>query len=199
MTQALHELCQTSVSANGWVELTAEEIARLTPQDAEDIFAEFGSRALFRLPSHEIDFFEWLRTNDPPVWNDLWADDVNAPYLICLSYLKDFTGGVGKGAFLIRDLQKEDNYFFTPDMLLEKESTDFVGAVRERFISGERITVEQALTVEISAGPVDIWHFAYLRGVDLQRAKKAVDSLVEDRIIVHVRSAEHLSTYFDVE
>lgn len=199
MTQSLRELCQASLVANGWVELTPSEIAHLTQQDAEDIFAEFGSRALFRLPSHEIDFFEWLRAHDPEVWNDLWADDVNAPYLVCLSYLQDFVGAVGKGAFLIRDLQTQDNYFFTPDMLLEKESTAFVGAVRERFMAGERMTVEQALTVEISAGPVDIWHFAYLRNIELDRAKRAVESLVEDRIIVHVRSADHLSTYFDVE
>jgi hypothetical protein len=99
---------------------------------------------------------------------------------------------------MICDLQVEDNYYFTPDMLLEKESTDFVSAVRDRFLAGGTMTVEQALTVEMSTGPMDIWHFAYLRGVDLQRAKQAVASLVADRIIVHVPKAEHLSSFFDV-
>jgi hypothetical protein len=99
---------------------------------------------------------------------------------------------------MICDLQSQVNYYFTDDMLLEKESTDYVNAVRERFLGGGNLTVEQALTVEISAGPVDIWHFAYLRGVDLDRAKKAVASLVDDRIIVHVPSADHLSSYFDI-
>jgi hypothetical protein len=45
---------------------------------------------------------------------------------------------------------------------------------------------------------MDIWHFAYLRGVDLQRAKQAIASLVADRIVVHVPKAEHLSSFFDV-
>ena len=52
--------------------------------------------------------------------------------------------------------------------------------------------------MEISAGPTDIWHFAYRRGVELERAKKAVAALVEDRILVHVPKADHLSTFFDV-
>ncbi len=199
MSPALWERCEASITAHGWVELPAEELAHLSTDDADALWAEFGSRALFRLPLQEIEFFEWLRRHDPAVWSDLWGDEVHAPYLVSLSYLKDFVGSPGKGAFLIRDLQTQDNYFFTPDMLLEKESTAFVGAVRERFMAGERMTVEQALTVEISAGPVDIWHFAYLRNIELDRAKRAVESLVEDRIIVHVRSADHLSTYFDVE
>ena len=136
---------------------------------------------------------------EPDVWKDLWEGEPDAPYLISLSFLADFADSNDKGAFLICDLQSTDNYYFTPDMLLEKESTDFVSAVRDRFLSGGTMTVEQALTVEISAGPMDIWHFSYLRGVDLQRAKKAVASLVEDRIVVHVPKAEHLSSFFDVE
>ncbi|MFN4907428.1 MAG: hypothetical protein ACK475_02160 [Bacteroidota bacterium] len=198
MTETLRQICSSSISVNGALILTSDQLASMSEEDAEDIREEFGTHALLRLPDHEVTFYEWLRTGDPAVWTDLWGDEAQAPYLVSMTYLKDFVGAIGKGAFLICDLQTQDNYFFTPDMLLEKESTAFVAAVRERFIGGGTLTVEQALTVEISAGPVDIWHFAFLRGIDLQRAKKAVDSLVDDRIIVHVRSAEHLSTYFDV-
>lgn len=198
MNEQLRARCESSLTTHGYIAFSDAELADLTPQDAQDVQHEFGSRALMMLPTHEIAFYEWLRQADPAVWKDLWGDEEQAPYLVSLSYLSDFAGGTGKGAFLICDLQTQDNYFFTPDMLLEKESTAFVNAVRERFLGGETLTVEQALTVEISAGPVDIWHFAYLRGIELDRAKRAVASLVDDRIIVHVRSADHLSTYFDV-
>ncbi|MBU3678479.1 MAG: hypothetical protein FGM32_02585 [Candidatus Kapabacteria bacterium] len=198
MTNQLHERCQQSIAEHGALVLSEQELAEMSQEDAEDVRQTFGAQTLLKLPEHEIAFFEWLRQADAPVWSDLWGDAEQAPYLVSLAFLKDFVGTSGKGAFHICDLQTQDNYFFTPDMLLEKESTDFVNAVRERFLGGENLTVEQALTVEISAGPVDIWHFAFLRGVDLQRAKRAVASLVEDRIIVHVPSADHLSTYFDV-
>jgi hypothetical protein len=198
MTEALRQICSSSINANGALILSSDQLASMSEKDAEDVREEFGMHTLLRLPEHEIAFYEWLRTSDPSVWTDLWGDAAEAPYQVSLAYLKDFVGAPGKGAFLICDLQTQDNYFFTPDMLLEKESTEFVNAVRDRFIGGGTLTVEQALTVEISAGPVDVWHFAYMRGIDLLRAKRAITSLVDDRIIVHVRSAEHLSTYFDV-
>lgn len=198
MTNQLHERCRQSIAEHGALVLSSQELAEMSQEDAEDVRQAFGKQALLKLPEHEIAFFEWLRQTDTAVWSDLWGDAEQAPYLVSLAFLKDFVGTSAQGAFHICDLQTQDNYFFTPDMLLEKESTDFVNAVRERFLGGENLTVEQALTVEISAGPVDIWHFSYLRGVDLQRAKRAVASLVEDRIIVHVPTADHLSTYFDV-
>lgn len=198
MNETLATHCRTTLEQHGYLSFDAEQLASMSDEDAREIAAEYGTRALMQLPEHEIAFQEWLRTADPDVWKDLWEGEPDAPYLISLSFLADFIGTKGKGAFLICDLQSADNYFFTPDMLLEKESTDFVSAVRDRFLSGGTMTVEQALTVEISAGPMDIWHFAFLRGVDLQRAKKAVASLVEDRIVVHVPKAEHLSSFFDV-
>lgn len=198
MNDELATHCRTALEQHGHLWFDADQLALMSEQDAREIAAEFGTRALMRLPEHEVAFQEWLRTADPDVWKDLWEGEPDAPYLISLSFLADFVGAKNKGAFLICDLQSADNYFFMPDMLLEKESPDFVSAVRDRFLSGGTMTVEQALTVEISAGPMDIWHFAYLRGVDLQRAKKAVASLVEDRIVVHVPKAEHLSSFFDV-
>jgi hypothetical protein len=198
MRQELHQLCVELMTQHGALVLSSENLASMSEQDAEDIRQAFGATSLFRLPEHEVGFFDWLRQHDPGVWTDLWEGQEHAPYLVSTAFLKDFVGAPMKGAFMICDLQSQVNYYFTDDMLLEKESTDYVNAVRERFLGGGNLTVEQALTVEISAGPVDIWHFAYLRGVDLDRAKKAVASLVDDRIIVHVPSADHLSSYFDI-
>lgn len=199
MTETLSAFCQHSIEANGYIDFDDATLSSMSQRDANDVIATYGARTLMRLPAHEVVFQEWLRNADPEVWKDLWADEPDAPYLISLSFLQDFIGTAGKGAFLICDLQRADNYYFTPDMLLEKESTDYVSAVRDRFLAGGSMTVEQAITVEMSAGPMDIWHFAYLRGVDLERAKRAVGSLVDDRIIVHVAKAEHLSSFFDVE
>lgn len=198
MNETLNMHCEQSIATHGHIALDTDVLAMMSEQDAHDIAARFGAHALLQLPPHEVAFQEWLRKADPDVWMDLWANDPDAPYLISLSFLVDFVGAPGKGAFLICDLQTCDNYYFTPDMLLEKESTDFVSAVRDRFLAGGTMTVEQAITVEMSSGPMDIWHFAYLRGVDLERAKRAVASLVDDRIIVHVPKAEHLSSFFDV-
>jgi len=198
MTSALSSFCKHSIDANGYIDFDTATLASMSEHDAHDVVSTYGSRTLMRLPAHEVEFQEWLRVNDPDVWNDLWSNEPDAPYLVSLSFVRDFIGSPEKGAFLICDLQHADNYFFTPDMLLEKESTDYVSAVRDRFLAGGSMTVEQAITVEMSAGPMDIWHFAYLRGVDLDRAKRAVASLVEDRIIVHVSKADHLSSFFDV-
>lgn len=198
MSNELESLCKASIERCGYLEFDEDVLTAMTPHDVTEISAVFGSRYLLRLPAHEIAFQEWLRIADPAVWKDLWEEQPETPYLVSLSFLPDFIGGKQNGAFLICDLQTADNYYFTPDMLLEKESTDFVEAVRDRFLAGGNMTVEQAITVEMSAGPMDIWHFAYLRNVDLERAKKAVASLVDDRIIVHVSKAEHLSSFFDV-
>jgi len=198
MSNELESICKASIKSCGYLEFDAATLASMTPEDAVQVYAAFGSRYLLKLPSHEIAFQEWLRIADPAVWKDLWEDQPDTAYLVSVLFLQDFVGGKQSGAFLICDLQTTDNYYFTPDMLLEKESTDFVEAVRERFLAGGNMTVEQAITVEMSAGPMDIWHFAYLRNVELDRAKKAVASLVEDRIIVHVPKAEHLSSFFDV-
>ncbi|MFN5378545.1 MAG: hypothetical protein ACK5BQ_07215 [Ignavibacteria bacterium] len=198
MTNALSSFCKHSIDAHGYIDFDEATLATMSLSDADNVIAAYGGRTLMRLPAHEVIFQEWLRINDIEVWSDLWSNEPDAPYLVSLSFVKEFIGSPGKGAFLICDLQAADNYYFTPDMLLEKESTDYVSAVRDRFLAGGTMTVEQAITVEMSAGPMDIWHFAYLRSVELDRAKRAVASLVEDRIIVHVPKAEHLSSFFDV-
>ncbi len=201
ITSELLNRAESALRSGAVLVLTPEEFASITPAQIDEVQGAYGSRLMLRLPEHEITFFEWLRQADPPVWADLWSDAVDSaePYTVSLAFLNDFAGTADTGAYLICDLRTTDNYFFLPSMLLEKESTDFVDAVRTRFLGGGSLSPEQALTVEISAGPTDIWHFAFRRGVDLDRAKTAVARLVEDRIIVHVPSAEHLSTFFGEE
>lgn len=190
---------QQATEAGRPIEFTEEEFATMSEDDAAALIQRFGSTTLMLLPAHERQFHEWLRQADPAVWSDLWLDTPELQYGVSLAFLPEFRSTGTEGSFPICDLQSVDNYFFTPEMLLERESTDFVEAVRTRFLSGGTMSPEQALTLEISTGPIDIWHFAYRRGVDLERAKKAVASLVDDRIVVHVPRADHLSTFFGTE
>lgn len=193
----LVDLCSSSIKATGHIAFSDSVINEMSKEQAATLIERFAMSSLLHLPQHEVAFFDWLKIKDRPAWDDLWMDEPQAPYLISMAFLSEFAENGKEGQFVICDLQMTDNYYFTPEMLLERESVDFVEAVRDRFLSSGSLSPEQALTVEISAGPTDIWHFAYRRGVDLGRAKQAVAALVEDRILVHVPRADHLATYFE--
>lgn len=197
-TQDLMALCDRTVAEHGHLVFTDDEIRSL---QADQIFAlrdRFGARVLMKLPPSEIAFFEWVRTNDLPAWTDLWGGE-DEPYLVSLAHLEDLAGATTTHAFVIRDLLGVDNYFFSPHLLIEKESDAFIGAVRERFTSNQSLTPAQLLALEASVGPVDIWHFAHRHNIPLDVAKRAVQQLVDDRILLHVTRADHLAQYFDVQ
>jgi len=196
--QEILTYCEECIEREGVIVFTEEQFRELTPELIDGIRTRFSSRTLMQLPQHEIAFFEWLKGADTAVWNDIWAND-ERPYLVSLAFSADFSGADATfGQFVICDLVNVDNYFFSPDLLLDKESTDFLEAVRGRFTQRSSMTPGQLLTLEASVGNVDIWHFAYRYNINLAIAKKAVVTLVEDRILLHVTSAEHLAQYFDV-
>lgn len=196
-TEELLTLCQTSIEANGCLVLDDDTFRLIDPDQVGAVRSRYGSKYLLRLPSHEISFFEWLRTADEVVWKDLWEGG-EAPYLVSMAYLKDFSGANANGTFVICDLVSTDNYYFSPDLIIEKESDDYIAAVRERFRDRQSLTPAQLLALEASNGPIDIWHFAHRYNLSLETAKRAVQELVDDRILLHVPSAEHLANYFDV-
>jgi hypothetical protein len=132
------------------------------------------------------------------VWRDLWEAD-EQPYLVSLAHLPNLSGPEANGIYVIRDLLSVPNYYFSPELFLEKESADYMAAVRERFTQRDALTLAQMLALEASVAAIDIWHFAYRYDVDLDTAKKAVQTLVDDRILIHVPQADHLSQYFDVD
>jgi hypothetical protein len=196
---ALLTTVERSIADHGYVSLDLDTLRSLSAWQVELLRERYGRRTLMRLPDREVRFFEWLREHDAPVWNDLWSAE-EQPYLVSLAFLPDFAASnADTGAFAICDLESTENYFFTPNMLLEKESDAFVHAVRDRFTAQQPLTPEQALTLEVSTGPVDIWHFAYRHDLSVDRMKHAVKQLVDDRILVHVPRADHLSQYFDVQ
>lgn len=168
----------------------------LTKEQLPLILNYFNSDSVVRLPQREIRFFEWLKKNDPKIWDDLWNDDLYEPYLVSLSFLKLLLKEDYKG-FPICDLKSNDNYFFTPRQMVDKESSMLVESSKIRFLENESLTPAQTLALMISFDWVDIWHFAYNNRLPLEVAFDAVKQLVEDNVVVHLKESEHLSVFID--
>lgn len=189
-TNELLEWCRLYLVEHPILQIPEDVFTSMTPEQASEITSTFGARTLLRLPKREQKFFEWVKEQDPEVWNDLWEGVDEEPYVVSLAFLKkmlDATRG-----FPICDLQTTDNYYFVPQLMEMQESKDFVEAVKNRFTSKQPLTVEQLLALEASLSAIDIWHFAYHHQLELGRAKQAVERLVEDNIILHLRRAEDL-------
>lgn len=194
----LYALCENSLSEHGHIVIPDDVLDSLDAESITAIGTQFSGGTLMLLPQREVTFFEWLRIEDPAVWADLWAGD-DLPYIVSLAHLPDLVGASPRPTYVIRDLLTEDNYYFSPDLLIEKESDAFIHAVRDRMQSQMSLTISQLLALEASLGPVDIWHFAFSHKIALDVAKAAVAHLVDDRILLHVPRADHLAQYFDID
>ncbi|MCX7909522.1 MAG: hypothetical protein N2560_08410 [Ignavibacteria bacterium] len=186
-----------------WFELEKEKkqpihippqlLTQITPEIAFELVRRFSNDTLVYLPEKEIQFFEWLKENDYDVWEDLWGNVDEEPYVVSISFLpllvKNF------GGFPICDLVNNINYYFTEEMIIKKTSHLLLETLREKFLRNEKLTIAQALLLEISVTPQDIWHFAYYHKISINEAKKAVQELVEDNLIVHFKTAEELADF----
>ena len=162
------------------VEITEEEMMSLTREQAEELVALYGSSALMTLPSKEREFFAWLRTNDEPIWNDLWEGD-EKPYQVSLSYLPDLLPN--RRGFAICDLIEHQNFYFTVDNITAEDGSPFLDAALAIVKNEERISMEQAFVVEVWRAPIDQWRFAYMYGVPLEQVKKMVGWLIAEGIL----------------
>lgn len=151
---------------------------------------------MFKLPQKEIDFFEWLKLEEPQIWKDLWSDELTPPYYVSLNFLPLIIKNGYRG-FPICDLLNNDNYYFVPAHLADRESEIFADSSKTRFINRQALTVPQLLAMEISLDPIDIWHFAYKHKIEISEAKKAVKSLVDDELLVHLTDSEYLSVFIN--
>lgn len=179
-----------------YIVFPAEILSGMTAEQADMIVKRFGAHTLMQLPASEITFFEWLKTADEKVWNDLWLDEnVNEPYLIGISFLPVFLDS--SRGFPICDLVNSDNYYFSSAHMPDDEAGIFVEAVKERYMQGNALTVQQLLAMEISIAPIDIWRFSYHHHIPLERAKQAVHQLVADEVLIHLPQADQLNTFLD--
>lgn len=189
--------CSKNIHEGEVLEFPQEVFASLTDESALAIITNYHAKTFMRLPVHEQKFFEWLRVTDPNVWSDLWElDDIGIePYVVSLAFLPTFLDP--SRGFPICDLANNDNYFFAPVMLHSDEAKDFVEGVRNRFVAKHALTVEQLLALEADLSPIDIWHFAYHHDIELIRAKKAVERLVEDNILVHLTKSDEIAGFIE--
>ncbi len=190
--------CRKQSDENGFIEFGEEIFGSLSHHQAELIKNKLSHNTLMRLPADEIKFFDWLKEADYKVWHDLWnGDDLeHPPYIISLAFLPEIIDSSG-GGFPICDLLTADNYYFTIGHMVDKESKILIDSVRERFANKDKLTVAQLLVLEISLGPVDIWHFAYKYNLKVEKAKSAAHELVEDDVLVHLKEAEHLAGFIE--
>lgn len=179
--------------SNSVLRIPDEIFEMLDIDTARQIVKEIGEDTLLYLPKHEIQFFEWLKSADGNVWNDLWAGVSEEPYVVSISFLPllidRFRG------FPICDLMANDNYYFTQEFIVWKTAQLILDGIRERFLRRESLTIAQQLLLEISIHPIDIWHFAYHYRFKLEDVKSAVNELVEDNLLVHFKKAEELADF----
>lgn len=196
-TKEIVDWCNANIRDGEILEFPQEVFSSLTDDVSVAIVTQFHAHTFMRLPEREQKFFEWVRTNDPDVWDDLWQTDTigTEPYVVSLAFLPALLDP--SRGFPICDLETTDNYFFAPVMLHSDEAKDFVEGVRNRFIAKYPLTVEQLLALEADLAPIDIWHFAHHHDIELNRAKKAVERLVEDNILIHLKKSDEIAGFIE--
>jgi len=189
--------CQNSIERRNFILFEDEVFAQISPEQARLLADHYASDTLMMLPRYEIEFFEWLRQEDEPIWLDLWGDESVEPYLVGMYFLPRLIELNGRG-FPICDLMDNDNFYFTVAQMQDDEGKATIEVARNKFENHEQLTIAQLLALEISLSPIDIWHFAYKHSIKLADAKKAVAELVDDHALVHITKAELLARFIDV-
>lgn len=193
--EIIDEWCKSQEN-NKIINIPEEYYKNINSEQAKYIAEYFNNSAFIKLPEYEIKFFEWMKIEDPKVWNDLWQSEMNEPYIVSVSFLPILIHEVKRG-FPICDLLENTNYYFTMDHMSDEESKVYIETSTVRFMDGKSLTLPQLLALQISAEPIDIWHFAYKNKVSIEEAKQAAHSLVEDDALVHFKEAEYLAQFVD--
>ncbi len=177
----------------GLLQFTEEELAGLTDRDVSALKKFFQGYALMKLPDIEIAFFEWLKLNDRQVWDDLW-DEAEKPYLVSIDLLEHFIHS-GNG-FPICDLVTANNYWFSLRMIKPK-GAELFPTIEKKLDENQKLTFEEALLIEITQGSIDLWHFCYRYRISLSYAKKKIEEMQREDILVHLSQREDLVKYID--
>ncbi|GAB5465357.1 MAG: hypothetical protein Kapaf2KO_07930 [Candidatus Kapaibacteriales bacterium] len=181
------------------LEMPQELFDKMTPSHgviAKDLMK--GTR-MFRLPQKERQFYSWLYEKDRKVWEDIWGVDETpetTDYSVSMDFLPLMLESDGRG-FPICDLEESENFFFMETHLVGDEGKTMMETSQKRFIEQESLTVAQLLALEISIAPIDIWHFAYKHGLDVEKSKQAAKELAEEGTLVHLTDAEHLAPFIN--
>ena len=190
----LIDYCVNIYTTERVIDFPQEILNEITEEQATILAKEFGSRGFIKLPASEIAFFEWVKQAEPAVWADLWENEEEEPYVVGISFLPALLRHDGRG-FPICDLVNCDNYYFSPNHMVDEESKAIIESAQNRFLKKEPLTIPHLLALEISTDPIDIWHFCYKHNVSLKHGKAAVAGLVDDHALVHLTNAEHIAPF----
>ncbi|ROL61367.1 hypothetical protein D9V86_06135 [Bacteroidetes/Chlorobi group bacterium ChocPot_Mid] len=184
--------CEDHLAKNDYLSFPEEMLDVLSDGNIQAVIDKYGTKYLMKMPQSEVQFFEWLKINDLMVWKDLWEGE-EEPYLVAVNFLPLLLSKIR--GFPICDLLDNDNYFFTDEHLISDEAKLMRETVRQMYMDHKQLTVEQALILEISIEPIDIWRYAYRYNLSVERAKKAVQNLVGEKMLLHIKDAEQLSGF----
>ena len=178
----------------GYLVFTETELTNMSVDLANKLKEHFHGIALMQLPEEEITFFEWLKSEDITVWNDLWANEED-PNMVSIDLLPYFIGEAN--GFPICDLIDEPNYWFSPKHIKPKGTEKF-SVIEKKISANKNLTVDEALLVEVSQAPVDIWHFCYQYNYPVKKAKNIVRNMHRDDLLVHLTEREDLVKYIEI-
>jgi len=177
--QLIERFAQPESTGLAVAEISGEELAGLTVEQAAELVERFGGTAMIRLPDRERKFFDWLREHDPSVWIDLWGEEGN--YHVSLSHLPSFLPG-GRG-FPICDLYNQENFFFTQEEITAEDGKIFIEQALDVLAENEKLAMEQAFAIEVWRGPIDQWRFAWMYDLPLVEVKKMVIWLIREGVL----------------
>jgi len=182
------------LESKGFINFDQADLKEMTKKSAKVVEKHFQGRAMMELPTKEIDFFIWLKKNDPPVWNDLWKEE-DQPYRVSLDFLHHFIQN-GNG-FPICDLINSDNYWFHSGHFKPK-SFEKMNEIQQKLDDKESLSFEEGLLIEIARGSIDLWHFCYRYKLPISVAKQKIEIMHRDDLLVHLRSRDDLVKYLDI-
>ena len=185
---------EAQLLGDGYISFSESELKQIDLSSAEKIKTHFSGRGMIALPDKEIQFFEWLKKNDPPIWNDLWPED-ESDYLVGIDFLHLLIGK--NNGFPICDLVDENNYWFTTGHIKPLGHIK-LAEVDEKLSKGKALSFQEALLVEVARGAIDIWHFCYRYHVPVSIAKQKVEIMHHNDILVHLTDREDLLKYMDI-
>ena len=140
---------ERQVSEQGYIQFSEQEISTLTEKNVNHIEKHFKGRGFMLLPQNEIDFFEWLKVHDRPVWDDLWKGE-DRTYLVSLSFLYHFV--TKENGFPICDLVKNENFWFTEQHIKPKGKEKIIN-INNKLKHKKRLSVSELFLYEILMEP----------------------------------------------
>ncbi len=174
----------------------------ISREQAEALTEAFGTTVFLRLPESEKKFFDWLRSTEPAVWQDLWGMDIpdgesDEPYLVGMGLLPEILHEAR--GFPICDLTTQSNFFFSIKNFNAEEIKPMIDAIVHRMGNKVDVSAKELLLMEIRRAPIDVWRFAYFYRVPVQDVKLIVAELVEDGVLRYAADREDMSEFLQWE